>query len=106
MVGNPEFEIQETRRRDWARISVNGELDIATALTFRRRMRALRAAHTNVSLDLSQLEFIDCAGAYAVIDAVAESRQSAWCVQVEPNMAEQARRMFDRMKATGLPADG
>ncbi|HEX4671036.1 MAG TPA: STAS domain-containing protein [Solirubrobacteraceae bacterium] len=86
-------------------MSVNGELDIATALTFRRRLRALKAANINVSLDLSHLEFIDCAGAQAVIDAVAESRHGAWCVQVEPNMAEQAIRLFDLMKAAGLPAD-
>jgi ABC-type Na+ transport system ATPase subunit NatA len=45
--------------------------------------------------DLSQLEFIDCAGADAVLEAVAESRHSAGGVQVEPNMAEQGSRLFD-----------
>src|SRR5436305_14962067 len=105
MVGSSQFEIHETHRRGWARISVSGELDMSTALTFRRQLRALKAANTHVYVDLSQLEFIDCAGAHAVIDAVAESRHSAWCVQVEPNMAERSRRLFDLMKAAGLPDD-
>jgi anti-anti-sigma factor len=100
-----EFEIGETLARGWARVSVNGELDISTALTFRRRLRALEAANTNVSVNLSHVEFIDCAGARAVIDAVAQSCRSSWCVLVEPNMPYQPRRLFDLLKAAGAEID-
>ena len=59
---NAAFEIAETRRGDWARLSVAGDLDAATAPLLTRRVQALRAAKTNVSVDLSRTEFIDCAG--------------------------------------------
>jgi anti-anti-sigma regulatory factor len=32
---------------------------MSTTLTFRRRLRALKASNMNVCVDLSQLEFID-----------------------------------------------
>ena len=105
MSGTPTFRIEQTSRPGWARLAVNGELDISTALTFRRRLRALRAANTPVSLDLSEVEFIDSAGARAVLDAVAASRKSPWRVEIEPAISEQARRYFDLMRAAGLPAD-
>ena len=105
MSGTPAFRIERTSRPGWARLAVTGELDVSTALTFRRRLRALRAANTPVSLDLSQVEFIDSAGAHAVLDAVSASRKGPWRVEVEPHVSQQARRYFDLMKAAGLPAD-
>lgn len=99
------FQVEEASRRGWARLAVIGELDVSTALTFRRRLRALRVANTPVFLDLSQVEFIDIAGARAVLDAVAGSRDGTWRVEVEPQMSAQARRCFDLVKAAGLPAD-
>lgn len=105
MSGTPAFRIEETSRPGWARLAVTGELDVSTALTFRRRLRALRAANKRVSLDLSEVEFIDSAGAHAVLDAVAASRKGPWRVVVEPHVSAQARRYFDLMKAAGLPAD-
>lgn len=95
MTGDSAFEIEETQRRGWVRLLVTGELDVSTALTFRRRLRALKAENTHVCVDLSQLEFIDSAGARALNDAVADSRQGRWCVQVAPNMSVQARRFFE-----------
>jgi hypothetical protein len=60
MTVNSAFEIREERRYGWARLLVSGELDVSNALTFRRRLRALKAANLHVCVDLSQLEFIDC----------------------------------------------
>src|SRR5205823_1618114 len=93
--GDLTFQLQETSRFGWARLSVTGELDRETALTFRRRLRALKASNTRVYLDLSQVEFIDSAGAHAVLDAVAASRQGASRVEVEPHVSDQVRRYFD-----------
>ena len=101
---DPVFQIQ-TAPLGWVRLAVLGELDVSTALTFRRRLRALKESNTPVYLDLSQVEFIDSAGAHAVLDAIAASRQGTWRVEVERNLSDQARRYFDLIEATGLPAD-
>jgi len=94
-------QIQETSRRGWARLAVTGELDISTALAFRRRLQAVRAANTPVYLDLSQVEFMDSVGARAVLDAIAASRESTWSVEVKPPRYHQPRRCFDLIRAAG-----
>src|SRR5262245_41876894 len=105
MTGTTAFQIQEASRHGWARLVVVGELDLSTALTFRRRLRALKAAETDVYVDLSQLEFIDCAGLHALNDVLAESRRGSWHVEIAPEMSVQARRLFDLLAAAGLPAE-
>lgn len=103
--GDSIFQIQETSRRGWARLVVAGELDVSTVLTFRRRLRALRATNTPVSLDLSQVEFIDSVGARAVLDLVATAREGTWRVELEPHVSSQARRCFDLLKAAGFSTE-
>jgi anti-anti-sigma factor len=102
MTGSSVFEIHEARRRGWARLVVAGELDASTALTFRRRLRALRATNTHVCVDLSELEFIDCAGARALNDALTQSQEGDWRVEIAPTMSEQAERFFGLMTAAGV----
>lgn len=99
--GDSIIQIQETSRRGWARLAVTGELDISTAVMFRRRLRAVRATNTPVYLDLSRVEFMDSVGARAVLDAVAASHESSWCVEVAPPLSHQPKRCFDLMKAAG-----
>ena len=105
MTGSSAFEIEEAPRRGWARLVCRGELDISTSLTFRRRLRALKAADTHVWVDLSQLEFSDCAGARALNDALADARGGSWCVEVGPDMSDPARRFFDLLCAAGVAAE-
>lgn len=100
MTGGSTFEIQEAQRHGWARLVVSGELDVSTALTFRRMLRALRASNVNVYVDLSQLEFMDITGARAVNDVIAASRHGSWCVEVAPNMSVQASRLFALIEET------
>ena len=104
MNGSSAFEIEETARRGWVRLVCSCELDASTALTFRRRLRALRATNTNVCVDLSQLEFIDCAGAHALSTALADARDGSWRVEIAPTMSDQASRFFDLLAAAGVPA--
>jgi anti-anti-sigma factor len=99
------FQIQQSTHRGWARLTMSGELDISTALTFRRRLRAFRARNTPVHLDLSQVEFMDSMGARAVLDAVAASRGSTWRVEVEPPLSHQPRRCFDLARGAGRYQD-
>jgi anti-anti-sigma factor len=105
MTGTAAFEIQEAPRHGWARLIVSGELDLSTALTFRRQLRALRATATDVYLDLSQLEFIDCVGLHALNDVLAESRRGDWRVEIAPEMSVQARRFFNLLAAAGVPSE-
>lgn len=102
VTGNSVFEIQEVPRDGWARLLVTGELDVSTALTFRRRLRALRAKRTHVYVDLSQLEFIDCAGAHALNDALTHSQEGDWRIEVAPRLSDPAKRFFDLMTAAGV----
>jgi anti-anti-sigma regulatory factor len=53
-------------------------------------------------VDLSQLEFIDSAGAHALKDAIGQSQEGHWRVEVAPSMSDQARRFFDLMTAAGV----
>jgi ABC-type transporter Mla MlaB component len=101
MTGSPAFEIQEGPQRGWARLLVTGELDTSTALTFRRRVRALKADQTHVCIDLSQLEFIDRAGGLALEDVLADARYGSWRVEVASDMSWQAARFFDPITAAG-----
>jgi anti-anti-sigma factor len=105
MTGSAVFEIENAPRHGWARLVCHGELDVSTALTFRRRLRTLKAADTHVCVDLSQLEFIDCAGARALNDVLADARCGSWCVEVDPTMSHQARRFFDLLTAAGVAAE-
>jgi anti-anti-sigma factor len=98
-------KVERTSRLGWARLAVIGELDISTVPTFRRRLRALRAANTPVSLNLAEVEFIDSAGAHAVLDALTASRHGTWRVELEPELSDQARRYFELLEAAGLPTD-
>lgn len=97
------LKFEQSSRYGWARLAVIGELDISTALTFRRRLRALKAANTPVFLNLSEVEFIDSAGAHAVLDALTASRETAWQVELEPQISGQCKRYFELLKAAGLP---
>lgn len=104
MTGHTAFEIQEAPR-GWVRLVVRGELDISVALTFRRRLRSLKRASTNVCVDLSELEFIDSTGAHTLNDALAEARQGSWRVEIAPEMSDQASRFFDLLAAAGVPSE-
>ena len=105
MTRTAAWEIEKASRRGWARLIVSGDLDLSTALTFRRQVRALKAAATGVCLDLSQLQFIDCAGLHALNDVLAESRQGGWSVEIAPGVSVQARRFLDLLAAAGVPSE-
>jgi anti-anti-sigma factor len=101
MTASSAFKIQQTEQAGWARLSILGELDLMTADAFRRRLRALKATNTNVSVDLSHLDFIDSAGIHALDDAIADTRGCTWRVEIEPRVSDKARRVLDLIKAAG-----
>jgi anti-anti-sigma factor len=69
-----QLEIREHDDGAWRRVTVAGELDLATAPALREQLGRLNAAGLDVRLDLSELRFIDCAGVGALRSACASAR--------------------------------
>ena len=88
----PEFELLVQPGSGGNRVIVRGELDIATADTFREQLlHAL--ADGEVVLDLSALSFMDSSGV-AAIDAVLRD-PSAGRLAVDPHIHERVRRILE-----------
>jgi anti-anti-sigma factor len=99
------LQIEETREGAWTHLALSGELDLASARRLRERVRQLKEAGSHVRLDLSQLQFIDSAGAHALAEALVASRADHWRFEVEPTMSRQVRRFIDVAKAVGWNID-
>jgi anti-anti-sigma factor len=52
-----------------AQVHLVGELDLSTLPSFRETLREAQLGAGTVSIDLQDLEFIDCAGLGAIVDA-------------------------------------
>ena len=71
MVPSPApFAVRVERRNGIVRVTLEGELDLATSPTLRERLSALQAdGPTAVLIDLRDLSFIDCTGLHALLVA-------------------------------------
>lgn len=58
-----------------ARVHVRGELDLATVPAFREALREAQLGGETVSIDLRELELIDCAALAAIVEADAVARR-------------------------------
>lgn len=97
------LHIDEQVEANAVRMSLSGELDLATTNDLRERLCRSRSRGEDVHLDLSRLEFIDAAGAGLLIRAFAHSRRHGWGLQISPQMAPQVSRVLD-MVGFELPA--
>lgn len=72
----PEFDIRVSLQRDAARalVVVCGDVDVATSAVMRRRVQSLMGEGLSVTLDLSQVTFMDVAGLNALVDLLRRSR--------------------------------
>jgi anti-sigma B factor antagonist len=89
------LRIEERVEPDGLRLSLRGELDLATKCDLRRRLFHARSPGDDVLLDLSQLEFVDAAGAGMLLRALADSRRHGWNLRLDPVMPAQVARVFD-----------
>jgi anti-anti-sigma factor len=95
MPGPPDtFEIHESRKERWLRLSLTGELDRATAPQLESRLAGLRVRRSPVRLDLSKLQFIDSAGIHLLIQTIGEARIKHWELEIEPELTPQVLRVF------------
>src|SRR5436305_14596396 len=95
MSGPPStFEIRESPSGGSLRLSLTGELNLASAPKLEDRLARLRLRKSPVRLDLSKLEFIDSTGIHLLIQTVGEARIKGWPFQVEPDVGPQVMRLF------------
>jgi anti-anti-sigma factor len=89
------FDIAERDDPDGARrLTITGELDLASGPKLRERIDELRAARRIVRLDLSGLEFIDSTGIAIIAHGLAHSASDGWRLEVDPNVTGQVARLL------------
>lgn len=91
-----EFQIENGVDPDgFVRVRVLGELDVAVADELTRVLDKLRHDDAKVRLDLSELGFIDSSGLRALITARRHAANDGWAFEVDRNLSEPARRLFE-----------
>lgn len=91
------------------RLRFEGELDLASSVPVRERLRQLTLARTPAILDFSGLTFVDCTGLRVILEALeAAGRNGAW-LELSPEDPVALRRLrglitkvADDAPATGL----
>lgn len=91
---HPYFEIHESRDEGQVRLSLEGELDLASTRTLEDRLTLLRAKRQAVRLDLSKLQFIDSTGLHLLIGAMVDAKTDGWNVVIEPDLSNTVSRLF------------
>src|SRR3954447_6702296 len=77
------------------RVSVVGELDLATVPALQRVLAAERTAGHDLWLDLSGLDFIDSMGIRAVVEAMNDAKRHGWTLAVDGRLSRDVRRAFE-----------
>lgn len=83
--GHPFFDVRQRHDADGAvRMTLTGELDLSSAAGLKARLNEVQRSSTRpVRLDLSELEFIDCSGIRAILDAMAEAHRGGGALEVD-----------------------
>jgi anti-sigma B factor antagonist len=76
-VGPPLFSCRRSDCASTVRLSVSGELDIATAPQLEHALAGAQADAALVILDLRELEFMDSSGAHLTVAASGRARQAS-----------------------------
>lgn len=100
------FEVSERRETSRVRVTLRGELDLATAYLLADRLRRLRERHDTVVLDLEELTFIDAAGVRVILGAAEAALNDGWAFTVTRG-SRVVRRLFDLLDLDPLlPLEG
>jgi anti-anti-sigma factor len=85
---HPLFDIRQRHDDDGAvRMTLMGELDLSTTERFKARLDELQRSRRLVRLDLSELEFVDCSGIRAILDAMADARREGRGLEVDRSIS-------------------
>jgi anti-anti-sigma factor len=78
MITPPHFEIQRELNDGIARLSVSGELDLATVPRLRAEAEALLRSTRHLIIDLSRLTFVDSSGLSLFIILNDRAAEEGW----------------------------
>jgi anti-anti-sigma factor len=84
-------------------MTLDGELDLASGGPLQARLRALQRAHATITLDLSQLSFIDCAGLQVLVEALEVAASDGTTLQISGDLPQSVRRLIELIDAGRLP---
>jgi anti-sigma B factor antagonist len=99
----PWLDIREREFHDgtvW--VTLDGELDIATADAVRSRLAEFRRACTPVALDLSELRFIDCSGLDALVEGLDAAGTGGRRLEISGELPAAMRRLIEVLREVGL----
>jgi len=78
------FDVHQRRDADGTeRVTLTGELDLSASAGLKARLGEVQRRQSRVRLDLSELDFIDCSGIRAILEAMAEARREGCAVEVD-----------------------
>jgi len=91
------FRLEESHGSDGvARLRLVGDLDLAVYEQLLTRVRMLLDRRIRVRIDLSELEFIDSRGMYALIRAVVLGREAGGqLVEIDPELTPSVRNALE-----------
>ena len=89
------LELSERQDADGAvRLTLIGELDLSVTDRLRGRLDQLGRSQRRVRLDLSQLDFIDCSGVRAILNALADARGKQRALEVDRRVSPSVSRVI------------
>ena len=86
----------------WLRLSVHGELDVATAALLEDQLRDARRGRRCVRVDLSELAFLDSTGLHAILRCLREARSDAVTVEIERSVSNAVAALLSLTDAERL----
>jgi anti-anti-sigma factor len=95
----PHFQVEEQYEGGRLRLTLVGELDLASSPSLEAVLIGLKAANRAVCLDLSQLEFIDSSGIRVLFRAIEDAHDSDWDFRIADGVP---RPVMQVMKLVGL----
>lgn len=86
--GHPLFGVRQRHDADGAvRMTLTGELDLSATPGLRVQLGEMQRAKRPIRLDLSELEFIDCSGIRAILEAMADARREGCALEVDRDVS-------------------
>ena len=96
------FDVRQRPDADGAvRMTLMGELDLSTTERFKAGLDELQRSRRPIRLDLSELEFVDCSGIRAILDAMADARREGRALDVDRSVSPIVGRIVSLGAITG-----
>jgi anti-sigma B factor antagonist len=96
---HPMFELEISRIPDGTGLKLSGELDVATAPELTKALLDLSPANTRVTLDLTELTFVDSCGIRAILALARSANGNGPVVLLNPT--EAVSRVFEILGLDG-----